>query len=418
MRLLHTENLEFSEFFDSNIPTYAILSHRWEEDEISYQRFLDTKIEERTGSSFSKILQCCVLARSDGLQWVWIDTCCIDKRSSAELSEAMNAMFTWYQQSEICYAYLSDCDNSLEESGYPGPSQYFAEASRTAPLYSDFQDSKWFTRGWTLQELLAPRDVLFYDRNWLCIGAKSQFVCTKTQLIGRNHQQSRSLAASIAAATGIPEKILHRQDAIEWASVAMKMSWLSRRTTSRTEDMAYCMLGLFDVNMPLLYGEGTKAFLRLQLEIIKKSDDESIFAWACKGFLDPSWNGLLAQSPSHFANSGDIQCYSSRIEQRPPYVMTNKGLELRIPESAIFPNIHDRKMISLTLSCYKTTNFDRNWRHEIVSGFSSDLWIELVQSQEDHRWTRAEPGQIPGEDFFFQNDPDPLVVIYVRQAGL
>lgn len=98
--------------------------------------------------------------------------------------------------------------------------------------------------------------------------------------------------------------------------------------------------------------------------------------------------------------------------------MTNKGLELRIPESAIFPNIHDRKMISLTLSCYKTKNFDRNWRHEIVSGFSSDLWIELVQSQEDHRWTRAEPGQIPGEDFFFQNDPDPLVVIYVRQAGL
>jgi hypothetical protein len=177
----------------------------------------------------------------------WIDSCCIDKTSSAELSEAINSMFRWYQNAQVCYAYLSDVP-AIEDLDH-----YRKD--------SEFRRSKWFTRGWTLQELLAPEIVVFYNHDWVEIGTKAL------------------MSGVIRSITNIDRGFLMGESEIKPACVAQKMSWASRRKTTRLEDTAYCLMGLFDVNMPLLYGEGEKAFYRLQLEIIKNSSDESIFAW-------------------------------------------------------------------------------------------------------------------------------------------
>ncbi|KAL8848607.1 MAG: hypothetical protein Q9221_006381 [Calogaya cf. arnoldii] len=298
MRLLHAETLEFEEFFDTQIPPYLILSHRWGEKEISYKQINKKRAEE--GPGLSKILGFCTLAVEKNHTWVWIDTCCIDKKSSAELSEAINSMFSWYQSAEECIVYLSD----VSLGGQGGSIQEFE---------TRFSASSWFTRGWTLQELLAPELLTFYDTDWKKIGDKDM------------------LCGLISATTGIKESFISSRMKlpIESASVAVRMSWVARRTTSRSEDMAYCLLGLFDVNMPLLYGEGVKkAFLRLQTEIIKESDDETIFAWTA----NVPMSGMLANDPCFFSDSGAI--YKTRAygygELR--YWMTNKGLALRIPD--------------------------------------------------------------------------------------
>ena len=183
-----------------------------------------------------KIRDCCSPAERRGFDWVWVDTCCIDKKSSAELSEAINSMFRWYAEAGECYAYLSDVhlNKGLDL------------ATRSVHT-SWFVHSLWFTRGWTLQELLAPSNAIFFDCDWNCIGNKKE------------------LSNEISTATGIGIQYL---DNTHGASVATKMSWISGRRASRMQDIAYCLLGLFDVNMPLLYGEGRKAFLRLELEIL------------------------------------------------------------------------------------------------------------------------------------------------------
>lgn len=318
MRLLDTNSLILKDFFEENAPKYAILSHRWGDEEVSYQDFLDTQGQNRTGSGWSKITHCCSFAKSRGLDWVWTDTCCIDKKSSAELSEAINSMFNWYKWSTECYAYLSDVTWVI-----PDKTWAFYTKDLTMEARRQFRDSQWFTRGWTLQELLAPERMLFLDEKWKVIGDK------------------KDLLKEICDVTKIrPQYILGGQDGhpIDVASVAERMSWVSKRRTTRTEDMAYCMLGIFGVNMPLLYGERDKAFLRLQLGIIRHSDDESIFAWFA-GKNDTSGllygvngthnSGLLATQPSGFAESRNIFNLGSK-RNRQPYRMTNKGLEIRM----------------------------------------------------------------------------------------
>ena len=318
MRLLHVESLCFEEFFDDEIPPYAILSHRWEGKEVAFHEFEAAK--ERDGPEFSKIKNFCSFVRQQpypgvNLEWVWIDTCCIDKKSSAELSEAINSMFQWYKRSMVCYAYLSSVDT--------GP---------WGIRVQQFKHSPWFTRGWTLQELIAPRSVFFLDRQWTIIREKSE------------------IAAEISAITGIEKDYLNlshgRWNSLDQTSIATKMSWVSRRETSRPEDMAYCLLGIFDINMPLLYGEGMKAFMRLQLEIIRKSDDETIFAWPSPNpyFMQ---QGMLASWPSWFINCGDIRTYVKF--PRPPYSMTNKGLEFRVP--AYVPS---QERMTVVLNCTTT----------------------------------------------------------------
>ncbi|KAH6858958.1 heterokaryon incompatibility protein-domain-containing protein, partial [Alternaria rosae] len=231
MRLLDTRTLELKAFVDS-IPPYAILSHCWTDDEVVFSDLADLE-QARKKKGFSKIEKTCELAIGDGFDYAWIDTCCIDKSSSAELSEAINSMFAWYRDSEQCYAYLADVE--LQGAFAQG------EAARHQNIFSL---SKWFTRAWTLQELLAPSNLQsgrdegmkFYSRDWQLLGSKAS--------IGRR----------ISQITGIPMEYLEGQS-LETASISMRMSWAADRQATRSEDIAYSLLGIFDVNMPLLYGE-------------------------------------------------------------------------------------------------------------------------------------------------------------------
>ena len=301
MRLLNTSTLTLQEFFGNSTPQYAILSHRWEGEEVTFQDLEGGRARQKH-ASFSKISGCCRQAAIDGWQFAWIDSCCIDKTSSSELSESINSMFQWYKMAEACYVYMCDVSSGLEWA-------------RHAVHGSEFRRSKWWTRGWTLQELLAPSDLIFYDCAWSEIGTNA------------------ILAPLISDITGIPSRCLGG-DFTE-ASVAQKMSWAAKRETTKLEDRAYSLLGIFNVNMPPLYGEGNKAFRRLQLEILKDSDDESLFAWT--GTRSDGPLGLLAESSASFAFSGNI--VQSIVYNRSPYSMTNKGLRI---ELTLVPVVEER----------------------------------------------------------------------------
>ncbi|KAF4626331.1 hypothetical protein G7Y89_g11828 [Cudoniella acicularis] len=302
MRFINVKTLKFEEFIGeigNGIPTYAILSHTWGKEEVSYSDYINQQSLQLSKKGYEKILGCCRLAESEGFQYVWIDTCCIDKSSSAELSEAINSMFQWYRDAGICYAYLSDVDSSENPS--------IEESS--------FFRSRWFTRGWTLQELLAPAEVVFTGSDWVEIGTK------------------KSLCSAISLITNISENVL---DECRWDdySVAQKMSWASGRQTTRLEDEAYCLMGLFDVNMPLLYGEGRKAFSRLQQEILKQSDDQSIFAWSYPEEMHSytQMSGLIAPSPKYFKDASRIELLGPEHGEgdQTPFQVVNQLVRLRL----------------------------------------------------------------------------------------
>ncbi|KAH8649874.1 hypothetical protein BX600DRAFT_483866 [Xylariales sp. PMI_506] len=201
MRLIHTQTFRFHEFVGKAIPPYAILSHTWEEDEVLVHDLSNIQ-EACKKKGFYKIQKTCEQAQLDGLQWAWVDTCCIDKKSD-----------------DLCH---------------------------------------WFFRGWTLQELVAPSWLKFYGHPWTFLGHKCDLV------------------SSLSQATGIDARILNHTSTLSSVPAATKMSWARYRMTTRKEDEAYSLLGLFEVNMPLLYGEGRKAFCRLQEHILNATDDHTL----------------------------------------------------------------------------------------------------------------------------------------------
>lgn len=312
MRLLNALTLEL-EWFSSEVPAYAILSHTWGSDEISYQEMRDYRSSTdevvRSKRGFRKIEMSCQRARRDGYWYIWVDTCCIDKASSAELSEAINSMFAWYQRAGICYAYLEDVPGSFAALPDLGDGHSLSDAEERRLMKSEFALARWFTRGWTLQELIAPAEVKFYNESYGFIGSK------------------RSLAYLIKRVTGIDEGLLLGEQTVQAFCIARKMSWAAKRMTTRLEDIAYSLMGIFDVNMPLLYGEGEKAYRRLQEEIIKQSSDESIFAWDDGTERRRS---LFAPGPYSYANCGKIMRWQSE-EVNEPSRVTNLGVHLRLP---------------------------------------------------------------------------------------
>ena len=310
MRLLCTDTgngLKLEVFTDpATTPPYAILSHRWGSDEVLYGDLMSEALKE--GPRFNKILRCCERARKDGYAYVWIDTCCIDQKSSAELSESINSMFMWYANAAVCYAYLQDVSSFTDNEDDT----------------SAFRDSIWFTRGWTLQELIAPFDVIFLTETWDLIGDK------------------RALAERIESITNINCGVLRGGIDLHDVSIAEKMSWAANRRTTKVEDRAYSLLGLFGVNMPTIYGEGQRAFQRLQQEIINQSNDHSIFAWEAEPTMFNTTAkacGLLAPSPDAFAKSGGtvtipfVQFASSwgYKQTLTDIQKTNAGFRLEVP---------------------------------------------------------------------------------------
>ena len=300
MRLINCRTFVFEEFENPKEVKYAILSHTWEKgEEVQYDEFQSRKGMGKRG--WEKINKTCQRALDDGLDFVWVDTCCIDKRSSAELTEAINSMFPWYRGSVICYVYLADYDITDPNA--------------------DISQSRWFTRGWTLQELIAPAQVQFYDKSWNLIGIKD------------------ALSQQLSQITGIGQEILlastgrNLEELLDQLPIARKMSWAATRETTRIEDVAYCLLGIFGVNIPLLYGEGKRAFIRLQEEIVKNSNDLSLLAWVSSKDDDISINvdsycGVFAQHPRDFKASGNLALLKD-VKFTPDFTMTNKGLKIQ-----------------------------------------------------------------------------------------
>ena len=239
-----------------------------------------------------KIREACAVARKNGYRYIWIDSCCIDKSSSSELSEAINSMYKWYDLADVCYAYLADVPRPPKEDD-------------RAMGYA-FRKSRWFGRGWTLQELIAPFWVEFLSQDWVPIGSK------------------HALVNLVQSVTNIDEKALLRLEPLDAFSVAQRLSWAAGRETTRVEDRAYSLLGIFNINMPTLYGEGDHAFRRLQEQIMHRIPDQSLFAWGghsqgshlsqnistslhCEAVqYTDRWQNLFAPSPDAFKNCESI----------------------------------------------------------------------------------------------------------------
>jgi hypothetical protein len=348
MRLINVDTMKLEERIGEIEVNYLILSHTWTDEEISYQDYMwlqnheeevtDGIIDElpprqrartiakaeslRQRVGYRKVFHFIRSARrlhkehckdhysrlaGAGLQpiYVWVDTCCINKESSAELSEAINSMFNWYTRADICVAILSDVTVlDVDPKG-------------------EFGKSRWFTRGWTLQELLAPPEVAFYNQKDEFIGYRSA-ICNQLEAITAINAQYLG---------GFWER------ADFWsATVAQKMSWAAKRETTRIEDEAYCLLGIFNVNMPLLFGEGRHAFIRLQQNIIDDFHDQSIFAWGYNTHLGANYcTGLsvYADNPTAFGNCGSLILPDDDQNQLNPqgghpFERTNMGLRITL----------------------------------------------------------------------------------------
>lgn len=248
MRLLKIDiggELSLSEDILEKIPPYAMLSHTWgaDHEEVTFYDLKSDRGKSKAG--YAKIYFCGEQARKDGLQYFWVDTCCIDKANHTELSENITSMFRWYRDAVNCYVYLSDV--SVRNDGNMQSQQRWESA---------FRNSRWFTRGWTLQELIAPKSVKFYSQEGEYLGNKD------------------TLERQIHAITGIPVSAL-RGAPLSHFSVEERMQWSAKRHTKKKEDQAYCLLGIFNVFLPLIYGEGENAFNRLKEAVDKPSRGKS-----------------------------------------------------------------------------------------------------------------------------------------------
>lgn len=298
--------------------SFAIFSHKWGSGEplfheLPSKRLQVTRRSAPSGPGYQKLVKFCEKARTDyGCEYAWADTCCINKESSTELEEAILSMGVWYSEAGICIVYLGDSSTL------------------------DFTSETWFTRCWTLQELLLPRKIRFYGKDWSPIcpvvvdGRKEERARkdSRDEQQRSNDKDNESIITAVAKVTGIPEVDI-RNFVPSCTRVAEKMRWASQRTTSRIEDMAYSLLGLFDITMPIAYGEGARAFYKLMGTLADECTEPDYFAWAGK----PSqWSLALPSSPQCYgpqASQTDLTAPSSALGD-PAYEITKLGLRIRL----------------------------------------------------------------------------------------
>ncbi|TGO91488.1 hypothetical protein BPOR_0026g00120 [Botrytis porri] len=341
----------------SDTPKYAILSHTWgaDADELTFQDLMNNTGLDKSG--YQKLQFCGEQANRDGLRYFWVDTCCIDKLSSAELQEAINSMFRWYQNATKCYVYLSDVSTNGHNQA----------TSSWQPI---FKASRWFTRGWTLQELLAPRSVEFFCSNGMLLGDKT------------------SLQHFIHEITGIETSALHGQNLSDF-TIDERMSWAKKRQTKREEDMAYCLLGIFDVHMPLIYGERSEsAFRRLTEEIGKRPkkhtlDDPPVFSAADSSSRKRS-KASLYESSNHLSRLQTVGASETPCQY--PTHDIDATTRQCIIDQLYFPKI-DERLTSLTAAQGTTCRWFLT-KPEYLS------WND-VSSRQDHEgflWIKGNPG--------------------------
>lgn len=362
MWLLETSSFRLKEFIGSQIPKYVILSHTWGDEEVTFQDMQDLD-QARLKKGFQKILGCCDRARTDGFQWVWVDTCSIDKSSSAEMSEAINSMYQFYSDAQICYVHLADVPDECVLDG-------------SCDVSSLLKYSRWFKRGWTLQELIAPSIVEFYSAGWREIGTRL------------------SLLKDLLTITRIDEDVLRGTKQPTELNVACRMSWAAGRETTRLEDRAYSLLGIFQVNMPLLYGEGPRAFRRLQEAIMNMTEDYTIFAWNWprhSNELIPGAHqlgsslGILASSPDRFDEQQfqELVCMKSystlQRTTRNLHFQPRLGIHNLLPGGSLSPPILTSRGITMDVLIVCTTKtINHQKEHYCLTWSESDGQILLL----------------------------------------
>jgi hypothetical protein len=289
-------------FDDNKLPQYAILSHRWgeEAEEVSFEDIIRNAGKDKSG--YKKIRFCGEQAKRDGLQYFWIDTCCINKANKAEHSVAIRSMFRWYRNAARCYVYLSDV--SALSSGDE-------REAKSLPWDSEFRKSGWFTRGWTLQELLAPSIVEFFSRDWGKLGDRV------------------SLKSQIYEVTTIPHEVLEGSSLFRF-SVDERFRWRQDRQTKVKEDAAYSLSGIFDVDMAPVYGEGTEqAFGRLHDKIRKQEeclrDLRATDPRNDKKRIEATKGGLLADSYRWVLNNSAFQQWQQVLYSQLLWVKGDPG---------------------------------------------------------------------------------------------
>lgn len=299
MRLLNAKSKKLELIPNCERPPYAIVSHRWgaDSDEVLFTNFdnMPSPLARIKVMRNKKVAGACSQALRDGYKHVWLDTCCIDRENQTELTASLNSMYRWYQESAVCYVYLRDVSD-----------------------ISQITESEWFRRGWTLQELIAPRVVRFFSKDWKLLATREGLI----QKIGNR--------------TGIDSRVLQSHGTIpNHVTIAQRMRWATGRNTKEEEDTAYSLMGLFDrVHLHAIYGIKEEAFMKLQYEIMSKSSDQSLFAWVGEVGI----TRFLAASPSHYLNVYEIPCeefYSqfppSRLSRWPWFSPTNGAVRLCLP---------------------------------------------------------------------------------------
>jgi len=282
---------------DDKVPPYAILSHTWGDEEVLFKDLEDGTAKNKAG--YAKIQFCGDQAERDGLNLFWVDTCCINKSDNKELQDALDSMFRWYRNAAKCYVYLTDV-STYQQDDDGTPSGELA-----------FRKSRWFTRGWTLQELIAPTVIEFFSEDRKRLGDKT------------------SLAQHIRNITGIPLEAL-QANALSNFSFEVRMSWIEKRSTTREEDKAYCLFGIFNVQMPLRYGEGEEeAFRRLREEIRKHDRCLTHFLSTNprldKQRIEEAKGGLLADAYRWVLANPDFRRWHDQPESRLLWIKGDPG---------------------------------------------------------------------------------------------
>ena len=397
-----TEVLEWHDDEDSKI-TYAILSHRWIGTEIHYEEMVDLgkmntkqqkEIRDRQG--YKKVVATCKQAEEDNCKWVWVDTCCMDKRNGAELQESMNSMYRWYANAKICYAYLHDVDGS----SFPDKVDKKYHKSNGRP--------EWFSRGWTLQEMIAPQILRFFNKDWKPIGDR------------------KWLAPTLEKITGVPVNILQHGLEGNRPCIAQIMSWAANRKTKRVEDRAYSLMGLLDVNMPTVYGEGKKAFHRLQLEIIRSSTDQSIFAWGHDS-ENVRIGSILADSPSDFKDCSTMELmeHDEFIEEFPElsltgaqdldvFPITNRGIHIWM---VLRPYPDSNSVFKAYLPC-RTHTISKFSRSETYSTIDLVLWNSNYYRYPSTTPREDSPAELRKVYLRYQDTPNHTVTFNIDDSAI
>ncbi|KAF9474805.1 hypothetical protein BDN70DRAFT_769036, partial [Pholiota conissans] len=275
---------------------YAILSHKWlrgTPGEITYDLWMKGSLDPKS-AGYKKLAGFCRTAWKEyGLALVWMDTICINKDSSSELDESIRSMYAWYERADICIVYLSETHTTTH-----------------------IPDDTWFTRGWTLQELIAPKKLKFYSAEWNRLAQDNNDDKKDPIILSFIEHATMLSSEELAGRLNVP--------------LSRKMQWAASREVTREEDIAYSLMGIFDVSISIAYGEGvSRAFLRLLEEIMKNHiGAKDLFNWA-GGVTGNGNTHLLPPSPKYYLHrSSDPEIQLHTIIPSVPLTLTLRGIRV------------------------------------------------------------------------------------------